>query len=225
MTAGRGGATVQPMLARLRLVPETERFFDLFNRSASNALEAARLLADLLDGFGDVPTAAARLKELERHGDGITHAVFQALNHSYLTPVDREDIGPLASALDDVMDNIEAAGRRIALYQITATTPLARQFGRVILEQVEALNAAVPLLEDRSRAAELQRVLEPVHHLENEGDDLLAEAIEHLYDGVQHVPQLIAARRWGDVFRLLEDTTDKAERAAVVIRAIVDKNA
>jgi uncharacterized protein len=225
MTAGRGGATVQPMLARLRLVPETERFFDLFNRSASNALEAARLLADLLDGFGDVPTAAARLKELERHGDGITHAVFQALNHSYLTPVDREDIGPLASALDDVMDNIEAAGRRIALYQITATTPLARQFGRVILEQVEALNAAMPLLEDRSRAAELQRVLEPVHHLENEGDDLLAEAIEHLYDGVQHVPQLIAARRWGDVFRLLEDTTDKAERAAVVIRAIVDKNA
>jgi uncharacterized protein len=213
------------MLARLHLVPQTERFFDLFNRSASNALQAARLLADLLDRFEEVATAAARLKELERHGDGITHAVFQALNHSYLTPVDREDIGPLASALDDVMDNIEAVSRRIELYQITATTPLARQLGRVILEQVEALNAAVPLLEDRSRAGELERVREPVHHLENEADDVLAEAVEHLYDGVEQVPQLIAARRWGDVFRLLEDTTDKAERAAVVIRAIVQKNA
>ena len=225
MTAPGAAATVKPMLARLHLVPETERFFDLFNRSASNALRAARVLADLLDRFEDVPTAAGRLKEMEHHGDDTTHAVFQALNHSYLTPIDREDIGPLASALDDVMDNIEAVGRRIALYKITATAPLARQFGRVILEQVEALNTAVPLLEDRRQADELERVLQSVHHLENQADDLLAEALEHLYDGVEQVSQLIAARRWGDVFQLLEDTTDKAERAAVVIRAIVDKNA
>ena len=213
------------MLARLHLVPETERFFDLFNRSASNALEGARVLADLLDRFEDVPTAAACLKDLERQGDGFTQAIFQALNHSYLTPIDREDIGPLASALDDVMDNIEAVSRRIALYQISATSALARQLGRVILEQVEALATAVPLLENPRQAGQLERVLEPVHHLENAGDDVLAEALEHLYDGVEQVPQLIAARRWGDVFRLLEDTTDKAERAAVVIRAIVDKNA
>jgi uncharacterized protein len=64
-----------------------------------------------------------------------------------------------------------------------------------------------------------------VHHLENEGDDLLGEALEHLYEGVDPVPQLIHAIRWGDIYQLLEDTTDKAERAAVVIRNIVDENA
>src|ERR1041384_6930702 len=90
-------------------------------RSASNALEGARVLADLLDRFEDVPTATRRLKDVERIGDGLAQAVFQALNHSYLTPIDREDIGPLASALDDVMDDIKAVGRRIALYHITAS--------------------------------------------------------------------------------------------------------
>ena len=35
-----------------------------------------------------------------RHADDTTDAVFQALNQSYLTPIDREDIGPLAFALD-----------------------------------------------------------------------------------------------------------------------------
>jgi hypothetical protein len=78
---------------------------------------------------------------------------------------------------------------------------------------------------DPARPSIRTRVLEPVHHLENEGDDLLTQAVEHLYDGVEQVPQLLPARRWGDVFQLLEDTTDTAERAAVVIPAIVDKNA
>jgi uncharacterized protein len=225
MTAPGVACDSAPMLTRLGMVPREERFFDLFNRSASNTLQGARVLAELLDVFEDGPASAGRLKELERQGDSITHAIFQALKHSYLAPIDRDDIGILASALDDVMDNIEAVGRRILLYQITATTPVAREFGRVILEQVELLDGAVPLLEDRRRAGELQTVLQRVHHLENEGDDLLGQALEHLYEGVGQVPQLIQAMRWGDVFQLLEDTTDKAERAAVVIRTIVDKNA
>jgi uncharacterized protein len=213
------------MLARLGLVPHQERFYDLFNRSVANTLDGARVLADVLERFVDVPSAVARLKDIERRGDSITREVFVALNRSYMTPFDRDDIGPLAAALDDLMDHVESVGRRIPLYRITATTPLAGRLGRVILEQVELLNTAVPLLEDPRRTGELENLLERVHKLENEADDLLADAVSTLYDGVEEVPQLIQAVRWGELFQLLEDTTDKAERAAVVIRTIADKNA
>jgi uncharacterized protein Yka (UPF0111/DUF47 family) len=127
--------------------------------------------------------------------------------------------------LDDVIDWIEEVGRRIYLYHVDEPTPIARQFSRVILEQSEQIARAVPLLENRRDANPLQRAIEEIHRLENEADDLLAQAIAHLYDGVTEVPQLIKAMRWNDLYQLLEDTTDKCENVAVVLSNIALKNA
>ena len=214
------------ILGRLRLVPHDDRFFDLFNRSASNNLEGARLLNDLLTNFGDVATQARHLKDIEHTGDEITHEVFRALNRTFITPIDREDISQLASALDDVIDWIEEVARRINLYHVEGSTPIARQFGKVILEQCEQLSRAVPMLEQRKQQHEaLEAVLHEIHRLENEADDLLAEAIATLYDGVTEVPRLISAMRWNDLYQLLEDTTDKAEHVATVLSNIALKHA
>jgi len=213
------------MLARLRLIPQDERFFDLFNRSAENTLEGARLLHDLLNNYVDVDRKARHLKDIEHTGDEITHEVFGALHRTFVTPLDREDISNLASSLDDVIDWIEEVGRRIRLYRIEKPTSIACQFSKVILEQAEQIALAVPLLEQRQRAEVLQRATQEIHRLENEGDDLLADAIATLYDGVTEVPQLIHAMRWNDLYQLLEDTTDKAENVATVLNNIALKNA
>jgi uncharacterized protein len=213
------------MLARLRLIPQDERFFDLFNRSAENTLEGARLLHDLLNNYVDVDRKARHLKDIEHTGDEITHEVFGALHRTFVTPLDREDISNLASSLDDVIDWIEEVGRRIRLYRIEMPTPIACQFSKVILEQAEQIALAVPLLEQRQHADVLNRATREIHRLENEGDDLLAEAIATLYDGVTEVPQLIHAMRWNDLYQLLEDTTDKAENVATVLNNIALKNA
>ena len=45
--------------------------------------------------------------------------MFSALNSTFVTPIDREDISQLASALDDVTDWIEDSARRTRLYGIT----------------------------------------------------------------------------------------------------------
>jgi predicted phosphate transport protein (TIGR00153 family) len=213
------------MLARLRLIPQDERFFDLFNRSATNTLEGARLLHELLTNFVDVARKARHLKDIEHTGDEITHEVFRALNRTFVTPIDREDISHLASSLDDVIDWIEEVARRINLYRIDQPTPIARQFAKVILEQCEQIARAVPLLEQRRQADTLEAATQEIHRLENEADDLLAEAIATLYDGVTEVPQLINAMRWNDLYQLFEDTTDKAENVATVLSNVALKNA
>src|SRR5919112_4584576 len=115
------------MLARLRLIPQDERFFDLFNRSAANTLEGARILHDLITNYVDVDRKVRHLKDIEHHGDEITHEVFGALHRTFVTPLDREDISNLASALDDVIDWIEEVARRIRLYRVEAPTPIAQQ--------------------------------------------------------------------------------------------------
>jgi uncharacterized protein Yka (UPF0111/DUF47 family) len=213
------------VLARLRLIPQDDRFFDLFNRSAENTLEGARLLNDLLTNYVDVERKARHLKDIEHTGDEITHEVFRALNRTFVTPLDREDISHLASALDDVIDWIEEVARRVKLYRCEEVTPIARQFARVILEQCEQIAKAVPLLEERRNADAMQRLTQEIHRLENEADDLLAEAVATLYDGVTEVPQLIRAMRWDDLYQLLEDTTDKAEGVATALSNIALKNA
>jgi uncharacterized protein len=213
------------MLARLRLIPQDDRFFDLFNRSAQNTLEGAQVLVDMLENYVDVERKARHLKDIEHTGDEITHEVFRALNRTFVTPLDREDISHLASSLDDVIDWIEEGGRRIRLYRMPEPTPLARQFGRVILEQAERIAYAVPLLEDRKQSEALYRASQEIHRLENEADDLLGEAVAGLYEGVTEVPQLIQSMRWGDIYQLLEDATDKAEGVATVLNNIVLKNA
>src|SRR5947209_17770375 len=213
------------MLARLRLIPQDDRFFDLFNRGAGNTLEGARLLHDLLHNYVDVDRKARRLKDIVHTGDEITHEVFGALHRTFITPLDREDISNLASSLDDVIDWIEEVGRRIHLYRVDQPTEIARQFSRVILEQAEQIARGVPLLEIRREADQLQRATQEIHRLENEADDLLAGAIAHLYDGVTEVPELIKAMRWNDLYQLLEDTTDKCENVAVVLSNIALKNA
>ena len=213
------------MFTRFKLIPQDERFYDLFNRGAANTLEGARVLDDLMTNFVDVERKARHLKEIEHTGDEITHEVFRALNRTFVTPIDREDISHLASALDDVIDWIEEVGRRIHLYHIDQPTDIARQFSKVILEQAEQIARAVPLLEDRKLAETLQRSMQEIHRLENTADDLLAEAIATLYDGVTEVPQLIKVMRWNDLYQLLEDTTDKAETVATVVSNVSLKNA
>ena len=213
------------MLSRLRLIPQDDRFFDLFNRNAENTLEGAQLLHDLLTNYVDVDRKARHMKDIEHTGDEITHEVFRALNRTFVTPLDREDISHLASALDDVIDWIEEIARRIRLFRIDQPTPIALQFSKVILEQSEQIARGVPLLAERRNKDKLQRSIQEIHRLENEADDLLAEAVATLYDGVTEVPQLIKAMRWDDLYQLLEDTTDKAEGVATALSNIALKHA
>lgn len=213
------------MSPRMQLIPRDERFFELFNRSAQNNLEAARRFLEMLESGQDFDRKARRLKDIEHAGDEITHEIFSALARTFVTPLDREDISNLASSLDDVVDWIEEAARRLHLYKFTEITPRAKQFGHIIIEQNEQIATAVPLLEARKFGAELNQVAAEVHRLENEGDDLLADAVATLYDGVTEVPQLIHSMRWGDIYQLMEDATDRAEHVAVLLQNIGLKHA
>ena len=80
-----------------RFLPKDEQFFDLFAEAAGNALAAAQLLAEIIETGGDIERKVRRLRELEHHGDEITHRVYQGLNSTFVTPLDRDDIQRLAA--------------------------------------------------------------------------------------------------------------------------------
>jgi hypothetical protein len=107
---------------------------------------------DLLEHYRDVERKVRHMKDIERAGDELTHNIYDALNRSFVTPFDRDDIGRLASALDDVLDWTEEAARRLQIYKIEEPTELAKKFARVILDQAEVIQKAVPMLENLRNA-------------------------------------------------------------------------
>lgn len=209
-----------------RFLPRDEQFFTHFNDSAANALETAELLIEIIEFGPDTDRKVRRLRDLEHSGDDITHRVYHALNSTFVTPLDRDDIRDLASMLDDFVDGIEEAGRRIWLYQMGTPTEEARLFGRILVEQAQLLAKGIPDLEQAGkRTAELQRCALELHRLENEADEALNQALAALYDDVTEVPALIRSLRWGEIYALLEAATDNGENIGHLLEGILIKYA
>lgn len=209
-----------------RFLPKDEQFFGHFNDGAANALETARLLVEVVEYGPETERKVRRLRELEHHGDEITHRVYRALNSTFVTPLDREDIHALAAGLDDFVDDLEEIGKRIFLYRLGAPTEPARLFARILVEQAEHVAQAVPMLEHATkRAVELRAIIVELHRAENEADDVLNTALAALYDGVDAIPDLIHRLRWGELYGLLERATDRAERIANTLEGILLKYA
>ena len=195
--------------------------FELFSRSASNLREAAEILQDLVGDYRDVELKARRIQEREHDGDTITHEVIQRLNTMFITPMDREDIYTLATALDDVLDAIEESADGFVLHNIVQPRPSMVQQTDVLLhaaQQTEQAVAALPSL-DRGR-------LEPywieINSLENEGDRIFRRAVAEMFSGDFKAMDVL---KWKEVTETLEEALDGLENVANVVETVVLKHA
>ena len=205
----------------LRLIPKEIQFFELFERSAKLLLDGSKVLVEIVNDFQELPTKAQRLERLEHDADQVTHEIMAKLNRTFITPLDREDIHGLATALDDVMDFIEAVTEHLVLYKVKQSTPKFQALAQVVLKQVEEINKMIPRLRDLKHADILQHCIE-VNRLENEADRILREAVGELFD---RGGDPLEVMKWRDLYNMLETATDKCEDVAVAIEGIFLKNA
>ena len=203
---------------KLNLVPQEKEYFRLFSEFAANLDEAAQLLVDLMNDFGNLKGTAREMVELEHVGDKIVHDIVKRLNKTFITPLDREDIYDLASTLDEVLDSIEAAADMMLLYRIEAPTSHAVEQAEVLAKQTAVLKAAIDNLEKRKGLSD--HWIE-VNRLENEGDWLYRDAVAELFDGDMKCTEII---KWKDIYTTLEGATDDCEDVANIIESIVLKN-
>ena len=205
---------------RLSLVPRTTAFYDLFTRAGENALDAARKAEKRFRDFPNSSVTQADIKRIEHAGDEITHDIIQLLNTQYVTPFDREDIYALATAIDDVVDNIEEACDLLELYGVESTAKQALEQCRILVEAAALLARALAGL--RSGRG-VQELLVELKNKEDEGDRVVREAIADLFRDARVDPLLVI--RWKDIFDGLEEALDACESAAHVVGNIAVKNA
>ncbi len=201
----------------MQLIPREEKFYGLFNEQAANIHNAARMLVALFENFQDVEKQVSDIKFLEHKGDELTHSLMRKLNRTFITPFDREDIHALSSALDDVLDLIEAAATRFLTYKIKKVTPGAQQLAKVILHGTEIIVSAVGQLNNPQNMLEY---CEQLTLIEEEADRIKGECIARLFEDSTDPIEVI---KWKEIYEVLESSTDNEQDVAVVLESVVLK--
>ena len=206
-----------------KLLPHDEHFYVLLEESAQNLVKAGEELKKLplCKSQVQIENAAQRIKDIEHDGDSITHRIFSELNSTFVTPLDREDIHELASALDDVLDHIDGCANRFALYKITDVPETVIQLIDVLHLSIGELKNGVHLLRNLNKVENLQATFKKVNEYENQADDIFDQAVADLFDKERDPIKIIKLK---EVFVGLETATDKCEDAANVLEGIMIKH-
>src|ERR1700727_1598472 len=198
--------------------PRDRAYFDLFEEAGHNVLLSAELLERLLSDFPDNRNLAQDIRDCEHEGDRVTHEILDRLNHTQVTPIDREDILALTSALDDIVDYIEEVADYLGLYKIEAPMDQAIKLAEVLNRASRQIAEAIPQLRGFN---DISAYTVEINRLENEGDRIVREAIASLFDG--GIDPMVVIR-WKDLFERLRAAVHATETAANIIEGIVIKN-
>jgi uncharacterized protein len=200
------------------LASRDREFFDLFEEAGGNIVRAADLLEQMLRDYPDRSELARDILICEQEGDRITHDIIRRLNETFVTPIDREDIYALASALDDVVDFAEEVADYLGLYKIEAPMEQAQQLARVLHQASRQISEVMPRLRGFQ---DISHYTVEINRLENDGDRITREAMASLFDnGID--PMVVI--RWKDIYERLENAIDATEQVANIVEGIVIKN-
>jgi uncharacterized protein len=201
------------------IMPAEEDYLASLGQMTTMVGESARALVEMFgDECGEGERYAGHIKTIEHACDEITHNISTRLSRSFITAIDREDIHALATALDDVVDFIDALASAVVMYGVQEYTPFMRMFAGVIQQMSVELDLLVPTVE---RPKELNTRLLKLHELEREGDEIYREAMRDLFRGGTDVHSVIFLK---DLYENLEATVDRCQHVGDVCERIVIKN-
>ncbi|WP_375489447.1 DUF47 domain-containing protein [uncultured Jatrophihabitans sp.] len=200
-----------------RITPRDHAFYEMFTEAGRNVAGAVEVLGGLSDPNANREVIAKELREREHAGDAVTHRIMRQLNTSFITPFDREDIYRLASALDDVIDAIEAAADFIVLADVGRLPALMN-------EQIHLLQRSANETAEAMSRLQTLRDLEPywieVNRLENEADRVYRKLLSKLFSGDYDALTMVKLREVADG---LEEAADALEHVAHAVETIAVK--
>ena len=206
------------------LMPKEERFHELFSQDTRNLVAAAELFSQIArsSNLQEREALGERLKEVESEGDRITRAIFDALNSTFITPFDREDIRALTTDLDDILDYLEGMAHALVLFDLGDSPEDLRGFAHILETMTREIDRITGLIWDLANARQIQEGIVKMSDLENEADRLYNHVIAGLFRVKGRDP--IEIMKWKEIYEGLENACDQCKNYTHVIGNIVVKN-
>jgi uncharacterized protein len=209
------------------LLPRETKFFDLFNEHAARLLACARRIRELAaelegpsadaDRRDILKAGVAAVKEIERQGDKIEERINTALEESFITPFDREDIHTIASSVDDALDAIKALAIKLDTYGVLELPPRFSEFADLVVDCSSSLAEAFERMKKRSPPNTQTKA---VSESEKKADILFSIVIGDLFNGEKGAVEIIREK---EVYEGLEDIVNCVNSAAKLLRRVMIK--
>jgi uncharacterized protein len=205
------------------LLPRQDVFFVLLEGIAAK-IETASAIFGELDATANsaaINSVAIRIKPIETQADELCRQIYEQLDRTFVTPIDREDLAALTKALDNVIDGMEHNAAFAVLFRFDTLTPPMRHLIRITVQAASELARAVIKLRKFGDPLAIRTATVAVHNLENEADEVYRGAIGALFGDTTQPTDLI---RQKDMLFSLEEGVDQCEDAMDVIRSVMVKN-
>ncbi len=184
-------------------------------------LAAARFFNELVNTGNFNEDNVAAMHRIEHEGDILIREVATALNKTFITPFDREDILLLSNAIDNVVDSINAITKRMKLYKLNQPDPVLKQFAVIIEQSAVALCDALKHIDGIKNHHHAHNYCSEVNRLENIGDQIRDTAIGDLFEKHTDATYII---KWKEIYETAENTVDLCDHVGKTIYSITVKN-
>jgi predicted phosphate transport protein (TIGR00153 family) len=201
-----------------RFLPRETSFFDFFEQHAALTVEGAKEFLQLASTGANIELRARRIHDIEHETDVITHRCVETLHKTFITPIDRDNIHRLITRMDDIMDFVEAASERIALYELATMTPDVRDLADVLVLATQQVEIALKGLRDLKHPQAVLKQCIDINRLENESDQILRRAVARLF---REEKDPILVIKWKEIYENLENAVDRCEDVANIIEGVI----
>lgn len=204
-----------------KLTPSNTQFYDHFDRATALLVKSAEQFQHYLENFQELGLHAEEMKNTEHQADEITHQTMELLEKSFITPIERSDIRRLVMTMDDVVDFLDDATRRIALYEIEKVFPEVLEQAPVVVKATKKVQEAVAQLRQMRRKNDILKLCIEIHRLEDDGDAIHHKALANLFKSGLDPLMVI---KWKDIIEDVEAAIDSCQDVADVVEGIVLEN-
>jgi hypothetical protein len=201
------------------LKPTDKEILNTLETQSANLLRATELLVDLISNYEDVAKKKNLIKDLEHNGDAIAHNIFNTLDRTFITPLDREDISRLASSIDNILDSTDGVADRLALFKVKKPTRYMEELAKCIKSSASEIHLLVTKLRNIKSAAEIISHCRNISQYEHDADQIYRKAVAELFETADPV-EIIKMK---EIYDALEKATDMCVDVADVIEDIVLK--
>jgi uncharacterized protein Yka (UPF0111/DUF47 family) len=202
------------------LLPREDRFYGILARQAALAHRAALALGEYAKGT-PIADVQPRIAQLEAEGDAAYGSLEDALQETFVTPIDREDLQSLADALDDVLDWTDAAARSVADFGVGQASAPMQRLAELLVQASAELEGALNALA-RHDYAGTHAASRTMRRVLKESESVLRAGLRDLF-----AEEAIDARRLLREKEVLEDlgrALDRAERVAYTLAQLSVKH-
>ncbi len=183
-----------------------------------NAAQKVEEGMEALDLFAQSPTQELELKvsKIEEEADDIRRLLIEALNKTYVTPIDREDIFALSRSIDDMCDYAKSTVEEMLLFEVK-TNEHIKKMTETLRVAADHIVKAVQFMQ--SNPATANDHLVSAKKTENRMEHLYRAALVDLFK----TNDLLNILKLREIYRHLSNAADRGDEAANIIGDILVK--